>query len=123
MSVQSTCLVSGYQFLLTCRVELLIQCDAGTYQLGSGTNNNYTQTFTQDPGCGSSHCDVYQQPIVATVKVVSPHISFWTQEQPADGCFHLHSTCKSSNSLFVLFGFGGQQVADSLLHLRKTLCW
>ena len=52
---------------LHCRIELLIQCDAGTYQLQSGTN----KTFTQDPGCGSSHCDVYQQPIVATIEVVS----------------------------------------------------
>ena len=55
---------------LPCRVEVLIQCDAGTYQLQSGTG----KTFTQDPGCGSSHCDVYQQPIVATIEVVGLYI-------------------------------------------------
>ncbi len=50
-----------------CRVELLIQCDAGTYQLQSGQG----EFGIQDPGCGSSHCDVIKQPIMATVEVVS----------------------------------------------------
>lgn len=50
-----------------CRVELLIQCDAGTYQLQSGQG----EFGIQDPGCGSSHCDVIYQPIMATVEVVS----------------------------------------------------
>ena len=49
------------------RVELLIQCDAGTYQLQSGQGG----FGIQDPGCGSSHCDVINQPIMATVEVVS----------------------------------------------------
>lgn len=50
-----------------CRVELLIQCDAGTYQLQSGQG----EFGIQDPGCASSHCDVINQPIMATVEVVS----------------------------------------------------
>ena len=50
-------------------MEVLIQCDAGTYELQSGIG----KTFTQDPGCGSSHCDVYQQ-VVATIEVVSTQL-------------------------------------------------
>ena len=44
-----------------------MQCDAGVYQLQSGQG----EFGTQDPGCGSSHCDVIQQPIIATINVVS----------------------------------------------------
>lgn len=49
------------------RVEVLIQCDTGTYQLQSGQG----EFATQDPDCGSSHCDVIQQPILASIHVVS----------------------------------------------------
>ena len=53
--------------LLAHRVEVLIQCDAGTYQLQSGQG----EFATLDPGCASSHCDLIQQPILATIVVVS----------------------------------------------------
>ncbi|KAL3147413.1 hypothetical protein ABBQ38_014479 [Trebouxia sp. C0009 RCD-2024] len=64
------------------RIELLIKCDAGTYQLQSGTN----KTFTQDPGCGSSHCDVYQQPIVATIEVAETPGALPTPADPFGSC-------------------------------------
>ena len=54
------------------RLEVLVQCNAGTYQLQSGQG----QFSTQDPGCGSSHCDLIQQPIIATINVVSAASSF-----------------------------------------------
>ena len=57
--------------LLVCRVELLIQCDAGTYQLQSGQG----EFAIQDPDCASSHCQVIQQPVLATVQVVSVMMS------------------------------------------------
>ena len=53
--------------LLVHRVEVLIQCDAGIYQLQSGQG----EFATQDPDCASSHCDVIQQPILASIHVVS----------------------------------------------------
>ena len=61
------------QAFVCCRLEVLVQCDAGVYQLQSGQG----QFATQDPGCGSSHCDVIQQPIIATINVVSP-VHKWT---------------------------------------------
>lgn len=45
----------------------MVQCDAGSYQLQSGQG----EFATQDPGCASSHCDLIQQPILATIEVVS----------------------------------------------------
>ncbi len=54
-------------FLPAHRVEVLVQCDAGSYQLQSGQG----EFATLDPGCASSHCDLIQQPILATIEVVS----------------------------------------------------
>ena len=58
-------------YVRLCRVEVLIQCDAGTYQLQTGQGN----FSTQDPGCGSSHCDLVMQPVLATIEVVSPPLA------------------------------------------------
>lgn len=50
-----------------CRVEVLIQCDAGTYEMQSGTGD----FAKEEPGCQSSHCELLHQPILATINVVS----------------------------------------------------
>ncbi|DBA78463.1 hypothetical protein WJX79_001206 [Trebouxia sp. C0005] len=60
-------LTDNIVFAAANRVELLIQCDAGTYQLQSGQG----EFGIQDPGCASSHCDVINQPIMATVEVAA----------------------------------------------------
>ena len=49
-----------------CRVEVLIQCDAGSYEMQSGTGD----LATEEPGCQSSHCELLHQPILATLNVV-----------------------------------------------------
>ena len=51
-----------------CRVEVLIQCDAGSYEMQSGTGD----LATEEPGCQSSHCELLHQPILATLNVVGP---------------------------------------------------
>ncbi|KAA6422589.1 MAG: hypothetical protein FRX49_07450 [Trebouxia sp. A1-2] len=58
-------LTDNIVFAAANRVEVLVQCDAGSYQLQSGQG----EFGTLDPGCASSHCDLIQQPIMATVEV------------------------------------------------------
>ena len=47
-------------------MEVLIQCDAGTYAMSSGEG----EFATEEPGCQSSHCELLHQPILATLDVV-----------------------------------------------------
>ena len=47
------------------RVELMIVCEPGIYSLQTGEG-----PLSADPGCGSSHCELLQQPNLATLVVV-----------------------------------------------------
>ncbi len=44
---------------------MLVVCEPGVYQLQTGQG-----PLGDDPGCGSSHCELLQQPHLATLVVV-----------------------------------------------------
>ena len=48
-----------------CRVDLLVACEPGTYQLGTGQG-----PLGNDPHCESSHCELLNQTTLATLEVV-----------------------------------------------------
>ena len=56
---------------------MLVVCEPGVYQLQTGQG-----PLDDDPGCGSSHCELLQQPNLATLVVVSKH----PQIAPAGSC-------------------------------------
>ena len=47
---------------------MLVVCEPGVYQLQTGQG-----PLDDDPGCGSSHCELLQQPNLATLVVVRTH--------------------------------------------------
>lgn len=63
------------------RLEILLQCDAGTYNLGSGQNG-----LGPDPACGSSHCNVINQTILATFEVAAVAGAAPTPADPFGSC-------------------------------------
>ena len=48
-----------------CRVDVLVVCEPGTYQLGTGQG-----PLGNDPHCESSHCELLNQTTLATLEVV-----------------------------------------------------
>ena len=57
--------VSNVLAVLCCRVDAFIVCQAGDYVLRTGFG-----PFGNDPECQSSHCQLRNQSVLATISVV-----------------------------------------------------
>lgn len=56
---------------LACRAEMFVSCAPGNYTLRSGYG-----PLHNDPQCQSTHCELLQQEVLATIVVVSQHSLF-----------------------------------------------
>ena len=52
-----------------CRGDLFVSCAPGNYTLQTGYGPIY-----QDPNCQSTHCELLQQEVLATLQVVRPSL-------------------------------------------------
>ena len=63
----------GLELCRLCRVDVLVVCEPGTYQLGTGQG-----PLGNDPHCESSHCELLNQTTLATLEVVRSCMSSLT---------------------------------------------
>ena len=65
-----------------CRASVFVVCQAGTYNVQSGMG-----PITRDPNCNGTHCELFTQPIVATLQVAVWALSLPTAAQVAKHAF------------------------------------